>query len=116
MFERPGKLYDFLPQPYKNDKEAAFKNNGALPPDLSLITLARHGKEVSSPYPLDICWKKEGVFQDYLFSILTGYCDAPAGLALGEGQAYNPYFLGGAISMAPQLFDEMLEYKDGTFC
>ena len=46
MFMRPGKLYDKLPKPYKNDKEAAFKNNGAIPPDLSLITLARHGGEV----------------------------------------------------------------------
>ncbi len=63
MFERPGKLYDFLPNPYKNDKEAAFKNNGALPPDLSLITLARHGKEVRSPYLLDICWEKKGRFR-----------------------------------------------------
>lgn len=46
MFERPGKLFDRLPNPYRNDEEARFANNGALPPDLSYITLARHGGEV----------------------------------------------------------------------
>ena len=47
MFLRPGKLSDHLPSPYKNDEEARAANNGALPPDLSLIVLARHGAEVS---------------------------------------------------------------------
>lgn len=47
MFERPGKLFDRLPSPYRNDEEARYANNGALPPDLSYITLARHGGEVS---------------------------------------------------------------------
>ena len=47
MFERPGKLSDKLPAPYRNDEEAKFANNGALPPDLSYITRARHGEEVS---------------------------------------------------------------------
>lgn len=31
-----------------------------------------------------------------------------------EGKAYNPYFLGGVISMPQQLYDEGVEYKDGT--
>ena len=35
-----------MPPPYANDEEARSANNGALPPDLSLITLARHGGEV----------------------------------------------------------------------
>ena len=48
MFLRPGKLFDYLPSPYKNDEEARAANNGALPPDLSLIALARHGGEVGN--------------------------------------------------------------------
>jgi len=98
MFERPGKLFDFLPKPYPNDKAAAAANNGAVPPDLSLITLARHGGE------------------DYIFSILTGYQDQepPAGMKLGPGQAYNPYFLNGVLGMPQQLFDEGVEFEDGT--
>ena len=41
MFERPGKLSDYFPKPYANDAAAAAANNGAIPPDLSFITLAR---------------------------------------------------------------------------
>lgn len=46
MFERPGKLSDKFPLPYPNDEAAKFANNGALPPDLTFITGARHGGEV----------------------------------------------------------------------
>lgn len=52
-------------------------------------------------------------FQDYIFALLTGYCDPPEGIELGEGQAYNPYFPGGAIGMAQQLYNEGVEYDDG---
>jgi len=47
MFERPGKLSDKFPRPYPNDEAAKAANNGALPPDLTFITGARHGGEVS---------------------------------------------------------------------
>lgn len=96
MFERPGKLSDKLPMPYRNDEEARFANNGALPPDLSYIVLARHGGE------------------DYVFSLLTGYCDPPEGFDLKDGLHYNPYFAGGAIGMAQALFPGIYEYADGT--
>ncbi|XP_077982595.1 cytochrome c1, heme protein, mitochondrial-like [Glandiceps talaboti] len=96
MFERPGKLSDYFPRPYANDEAARAANNGALPPDLSYIALARHGSE------------------DYIFSLLTGYCDPPAGVELREGLHYNPYFPGGAIGMAQQLYDGSVEYDDGT--
>jgi ubiquinol-cytochrome c reductase cytochrome c1 subunit len=96
MFERPGKLSDRFPNPYANDEAAKAANNGALPPDLSFIVNARHGGE------------------DYLFFLLTGYCDPPAGIELREGLHYNPYFPGGAIGMAQQLFPESVEYEDGT--
>ena len=47
MFERPGKLTDVLPPPYPNVQAAMAANGGAEPPDLSLITLARHHEEVN---------------------------------------------------------------------
>lgn len=47
------------------------------------------------------------LWQDYLFHLLTGYCDPPAGVKLQEGQYYNPYFPGGAISMAQALYNEV---------
>ncbi|KAJ8919657.1 hypothetical protein NQ315_006184 [Exocentrus adspersus] len=96
FFQRPGKLSDYFPNPYPNEEAARAANNGAFPPDLSYIVSARHGGE------------------DYIFSLLTGYCDAPAGIVLREGQYYNPYFPGGAISMAQALFNEVIEYSDGT--
>jgi len=96
MFERPGKLFDSVPKPYPNDEYARFINGGALPPDLSLMVKARHGG----------C--------DYVFSILTGYRDAPHGFALRQGLYYNPYFPGGALAMPPPLNDGGIEYEDGT--
>jgi len=96
MFERPGKLADAFPRPYSNREAAMAANNGAEPPDLSFIVRAREGME------------------DYIFALLTGYQEAPAGMELGEGQYYNPYFLGGAISMAEALYNEIIEYDDGT--
>ncbi|XP_075978803.1 cytochrome c1 [Anticarsia gemmatalis] len=95
-FDRPGKLSDYFPSPYPNENAARAANNGAYPPDLSLICSGRKGGE------------------DYLFALLTGYMEAPAGVILREGQNYNPYFPGGAISMAQVLFDEAAEYSDGT--
>lgn len=43
MFQRPGKLSDYFPNPYANEEAARAANNGAYPPDLSYIVLARHG-------------------------------------------------------------------------
>lgn len=44
---------------------------------------------------------------------MTGYCDAPAGIDIRDDLYYNPYFPGGAIGMAPPLYNEILEYEDG---
>ena len=96
MFERPAKLSDPLPKPYDNDEAGRAANGGALPPDLSLMVKARHSGT------------------DYLFSLLTGYCDAPAGKPMMPGLYYNPYFPGGAIAMPPPLNDGGVEYEDGT--
>lgn len=45
--------------------------------------------------------------QNYIFSLLTGYCDPPAGITVREGLYYNPYFTGGAIGMAQALYNEV---------
>ena len=95
MFKRPAKLSDYIPGPYKNEEEARAGNDGAYPPDLSLITKARHGGA------------------DYVFSILTGYHDTPAGVTVAEGKHFNAYMPGGAIAMAAPIYNEALEYEDG---
>ncbi len=43
MFQRPARPSDPIPGPFANDNAARAANNGALPPDLSLITKAREG-------------------------------------------------------------------------
>ncbi|CAL4952820.1 unnamed protein product [Urochloa decumbens] len=96
MFTRPGKLSDRFPQPYANEQAARYANGGAYPPDLSLITKARHNG------------------QNYVFALLTGYRDPPAGVSIREGLHYNPYFPGGAIAMPKMLMDGAVEYEDGT--
>ncbi|KAJ3227963.1 cytochrome c1 [Clydaea vesicula] len=96
MFTRPGKPSDYFPKPYPNEEAARKANGGALPPDLSCIARARHGEE------------------NYIFALLTGYSEPPAGVKLREGLHYNAYFPGGAISMARPIYDEQVEFEDGT--
>lgn len=55
------------------------------------------------------------MIQDYIFSLLTGYVDPPAGVEIRDGMNYNPFFPGGAISMARVLFDGLVEYEDGEY-
>jgi ubiquinol-cytochrome c reductase cytochrome c1 subunit len=52
MYQRPGKLSDNFPAPYPNDEAAKVANNGALPPDLSLIAFARKGGVVCKKFLL----------------------------------------------------------------
>jgi len=96
---RPGILTDNLASPYPNKKAAAAANNGAAPPDLSLMAFARHGGE------------------DYIFALLTSYMEPPGGKdkEVDDAKAYNPYFPNGSVlSMRQQLYDGGIEYKDGT--
>jgi ubiquinol-cytochrome c reductase cytochrome c1 subunit len=97
MFERKGKPSDRFKSPFDNAKAAQASNNGANPPDLSLMAKARlHGP-------------------DYIYGLLTGYKETPPkGVTLPEGMNYNTYFPGHQIAMAPPLSDEAVEYKDGT--
>jgi len=97
MFERPGKPSDFFPSPFANPEAARYANNGALPPDLSLIAKAR----------------EQG--PDYIYALLTHYRDQPPeGFAMNEGMYYNDFFPGHQIAMAPPLVEGSLEYQDGT--
>ncbi|MEM7650666.1 MAG: cytochrome c1 [Pseudomonadota bacterium] len=96
MFDRPARPSDRFPKPFANDNLAKVANNGALPPDLSLIVKAR----------------KNGA--DYLYSLLNGYEDPPEGKKLLAGQYWNKYMPGNVIAMPPQLLDDQIIYEDGT--
>jgi ubiquinol-cytochrome c reductase cytochrome c1 subunit len=101
---RPALPTDYFPAPYPNTVAAAAANNNAIPPDLSLMTKARHNGS------------------DYVYSLLTGYQEVPAQLreefpdaAPGTGLYYNPYFANLNLAMAPPLTaDGQVTYADGT--
>lgn len=80
-YTRPAMLSDAIPSPYPNDEAAKAANYGALPPDLTYMILTRRG----------------GL--DYVFSLLTGWMDPPAGVTPDEGQHFNVYFTGGSTMM-----------------
>jgi ubiquinol-cytochrome c reductase cytochrome c1 subunit len=96
MFDRPGTPADRFISPFPNVQAAAASNGGKAPPDLSLMTKARIGGS------------------DYVYGLLTGYSDAPAGIEVPEGGNYNKYYPGHVIAMAAPLYDEAVEYNDGT--
>jgi ubiquinol-cytochrome c reductase cytochrome b/c1 subunit len=94
---RPATPADRFPPPFSNEQAARAANNGALPPDLSLIVKARAGGP------------------DYVYSILTGYGQQPPpGAGIGAGRFYNPYFRGAQIGMPPPLNPDQVTYADGT--
>ena len=101
---RPGLPNDFFPKPFANDIAARAANNNAVPPDLSLMTKARHDGAA------------------YVHSLLTGYQNQPAELLkrfpdskTPAGLHYNPYFANLNLAMAPPLIAEgQVGYKDGT--
>jgi ubiquinol-cytochrome c reductase cytochrome c1 subunit len=103
MFERAGKASDKFKAPFANEQAARAANNGALPPDLSLIAKSRAGKGFGA---------YDGA--DYIHSLLVGYEDAPADFKLGEGMNYNRAFKGNQIAMPQPLADGAVIYADGT--
>lgn len=96
MYMRRAVAADRFPAPYTNDNAARASNNGALPPDLSLMVDARVGGA------------------DYIFALLSGYHEVPAGKEIGEGMYYNAYYPGQQIAMPSPLVNDGVEYGDGT--
>ncbi len=120
--KRPAISSDYMPSPYKNDNEARSAQNGALPPDLSLITKAR-GIESNAPFYMfpvnlltDIITGYQEAGSDYVYSFLAGYKTPPAGYQLGEFMNYNVAFPGKQTAM-PNPFaggDGLVKYDDAT--
>ena len=96
MFTRPGKPSDKFVSPYPNIQAASAANGGAYPPDMSVLVKARKGGA------------------DYIYSLLMGYDDPPAGFKLEEGVYYNKYMEGNKIKMAKPLSEGSVTYADGT--
>lgn len=95
---------DKFPAPFANDVAARAANNNAIPPDLSLMTKARHDGPA------------------YIYSLLTGYSAQPAeqlrkfpDSKTPAGLHYNRYFATLNLAMAPPLTAAgQVTYADGT--
>jgi ubiquinol-cytochrome c reductase cytochrome c1 subunit len=98
---RPGLATDYFPSPYPNATAARAANNNAVPPDLSLMTKARHDGPA------------------YVHSLLTGYRDLNRFSVGGKhvkdefpdfstpaNGHFNPYFANLNIAMPPPLTTE----------
>jgi ubiquinol-cytochrome c reductase cytochrome c1 subunit len=96
MFERPGLPKDKFVSPYPNEKAARAVNGGAYPPDMSVLVKARSGGA------------------NYIYSILMGYEEAPAGMKIDDGVYYNKFMPGQKIRMSAPLSEGSVEYADGT--
>jgi len=96
MFTRPGRPSDKFVSPYQNIQAAMAANGGAYPPDMSVLVKARKGGA------------------DYIYSVLMGYEEAPAGFELEDGVYYNKYMYGNKIKMAKPLAEGSVSYADGT--
>tara|TARA_B110000196_G_C21127152_1_gene656450 strand:+ start:308 stop:1192 length:885 start_codon:yes stop_codon:yes gene_type:complete len=96
MFMRSARLSDNFVKPYPNIEASTFANGGAYPPDMSVLAKARTGGA------------------NYIYSLLMGYEEAPAGFDLDDGVYYNKYMPGNKIKMSEPIIDGIVEYSDGT--
>ena len=96
MFTRPGRPSDKFKSPYPNVNASIAANGGAYPPDMSVLVKARPGGS------------------NYIYSVLVGYEEPPAGMILDDGVYYNKYMIGNKIKMSAPLSEDIVEYTDGT--
>ena len=135
---RKALLTDRFVPPYANKKAAMSANGGALPPDLSVMAKARGiphaggheeasnifsalidgvGEYVGSVFHFfrDLVVPYQEAGPDYIYALMTGFEEeVPEGKSIPEGKNFNWVFPGNAISMPPQISEEMVEYTDGT--
>ena len=115
MYMRPGIPSDYFPAPFENAEQAAASNNGAAPPDLSLMAKARGITRGFPTFLIDIVTQYQEGGPDYIYSLLTGYENPPAGMDVLPGSYYNPHFANAAtLAMAPPLSDGIVTYDDGA--
>jgi ubiquinol-cytochrome c reductase cytochrome c1 subunit len=117
MFERAPRPSDRFPSPHANAEAAKAANNGAYPPDFSVIAKARTYKVGFPGFVIDalpgFTYQEAGV--DYLYALLAlGYVDPPKDKKIEDGLNFNLYMPGQKIAMAAPLADGQVEYTDGT--
>jgi ubiquinol-cytochrome c reductase cytochrome c1 subunit len=120
LLDRAATLADPILGPYRNDKEARAAQNGAVPPNLSVMAKARDlhnggfwvnhigamGKDIVAGY-------QEGG-PDYIHNLLMNYAEPPKDFKLAEGMNYNKAYVGNQIAMVPPISKEnFVKYQNG---
>ena len=107
---RPGLATDYFPKPYANDIAARAANNNAVPPDLSLMTKARH-EGPAYVYSLLTGYRNQQGYKKDGHDLLKEFPDAKTPPNLH----FNPWFANLNLAMTPPLTAEgQVGYKDGT--
>lgn len=136
MFERPGLPADYYPSIYANKQQSIAANGGAYPPDQSLLVKARPngadymyslltgypeydpevldvpgGQYYNPYYPGDTLGLMRA---DYIDE--EGHVDKKKVKELVDEKyiSKDGYIYGGAFKMSQPLYDEMVEYTDGS--
>ena len=91
MFMRPARPADLILSPYRNDNEARANNNGALPPDLSLIAKAR-------------------AMEPTISTASHRHEDAPSGTEVPDGMYHNNAYSGHLIAMPQPIYGDDVEH------
>ncbi|MBY0611789.1 MAG: cytochrome c1 [Beijerinckiaceae bacterium] len=113
MFERPALPSDKIPYAFDNPQAAAAAI-GAYPPPMRVLAKARTYERGFPLFLWDIVTQYQEQGQDYIYAILNGYEEPPAGVTIDPGLNYNKYMPGHKIAMAKPLSDDQVTYADGS--
>lgn len=101
---------DHFPKPFANNVAAAAANNNAIPPDLSLMTKARHSGSAYVYSLISGFTSQEGFRNEKGQELLKEFPEAKT----PEGLHFNPYFANLNLAMAPPLTsDGQVTYGEG---
>lgn len=114
MFERPGKASDRFPSPFANPEAAKAANNGAVPPDMSLLAKARSAEKSIYTWPINWLLQYQEYGPDYIYSLLNHY--GPEDSKVCETGYYNTAYLGSrpCFAMPKPISDGQVTYDDGS--
>lgn len=132
--DRPGRPADYFPLVFPNDDAARTANNGAVPPDMSLLAKARGVKSGFPGFLVDVVTQYQEQGPDYIHALITdGYLkegenppeqtvDDPNNpgktmkqpFKVPPGLHYNEIFPAKSIAMAKPIADGQVEYTDGS--
>ena len=112
--ERDGRVADYFPPPFPNERAAAAANGGVAPPDFSVIAKARTYERGFPWFVFDMITQYQEQGPDYITALLKGYEEAPKGFDVASGGNYNKYFPGHVTAMPQPLQDGQVTYGDGA--